>query len=301
ACVGFPVIQVETQWAREPREYLDKGLALVAEHAGQPLLDFALAPHSMYTLDEDMLAEVSRVSEESGLRIHLHLLETGFEIEHALAHHDTQPLEFADRLGLLSDRLIAVHMAHLEDADIGLLAERGVHVVHCPQSNLKLASGTCRVSDLVSAGVNVCVGTDGAASNNDLDLLDELRTAALMAKGVSGDPCSVDAVTALDLVTVNAALALGIEDRVGSIEAGREADLCAVDLASVRTQPVHDVISQLVYAAAASQVSDVWVRGRRLLAEGELQTLDEARLLERVDDWSARVAHGRPRASRVAS
>jgi 5-methylthioadenosine/S-adenosylhomocysteine deaminase len=190
---------------------------------------------------------------------------------------------------MLNERLIAVHMAHLEDNEIELLANSSVNVVHCPQSNLKLASGMCRVSDLIQAGVNVSIGTDGAAANNDLDLLDEVRTAALLAKGVAHDPATLDAVTALDMATINGARALGVDTEIGSIEEGKQADFCAIDLARPRTQPVHNVISQIVYAASSSQVSDVWVAGNRLLKDHQLTTLDEQRILNTASDWAGKM------------
>jgi 5-methylthioadenosine/S-adenosylhomocysteine deaminase len=290
ACIGIPVIGVGTAWADSPAEYLEKGMELVSRHSGSRRLRFALAPHSMYTLEEPILREIAVLSESLGLRVHMHLLEIEWEIRNEREKFGMAPLQHADELGLVSDRLIAVHMAHLADSDIAMLAEKGANVVHCPQSNLKLASGICRVNDLLVAGVNVTIGTDGAASNNDLDLLDELRTAALLAKGVSGDAGALGATTALELVTINAAKALGIDHIVGSIEAGKVADLCAIDLDAARTQPVHNVLSQLVYSAASSQITDVWVDGKRLLAQGVVSTLDEADVLRRVREWSTTVA-----------
>jgi 5-methylthioadenosine/S-adenosylhomocysteine deaminase len=181
-------------------------------------------------------------------------------------------------------------MAHLTGEDIDLLAETGANVVHCPESNLKLASGMCPVSELLEAGVNVSVGTDGAASNNNLDILGELRTAALLAKGIAGDPCVVDAITAIELVTINAAQALGLSDSLGSIETGKLADLCALDLSWPETQPVHHhVSSQLVYSASSRQVTDVWVGGRRLLQEGELTTIDLGEILGKARRWNKRM------------
>jgi len=286
ACIGVPVIGVETKWAATTEEYLAKGLELVASRAGYPRLRFSIAPHAMYTVDVATLARIADLSERHDMPVHLHLLETESEIRNSQQAYGKMPLHHAEELGLLNERLIAVHMAHLSDSDIDLVARNNVNVVHCPQSNLKLASGVCRLTDLLAAGVNVSIGTDGAASNNDLDMFDELRTAALLAKGLSGDPCVVDAVTALDLVTINAARALGMEHEIGSVEVGKQADLCALDLACARTQPVHHVISQLVYSAASGQVSDVWVAGRQLVKSGELTLMDEARILSEAAAWA---------------
>ena len=203
-----------------------------------------------------------------------------------------RPLERIRRLGLLNTRLLAVHMTELTDEEIGLCAQAGVHVVHCPESNLKLASGFCPVARLLDAGVNVALGTDGAASNNDLDLFGEMRTAALLAKGVAGDPTVVSAVTALEMATINGARALRLGNRIGSIEAGKAADLVAVDLNDVETQPVYEVISHLVYATARHQVSDVWINGRRLLRDGELQGIDSTALVAAACKWRDRILSG---------
>lgn len=300
ACIGIPVIGVETQWATGPDEYIEKGLAVVSKHTSDRVR-FSLAPHSMYTLEEHTLRRIAGLAKEMQVPVHMHLLEVEWEIKNSKQVHGLAPLQHADQLGLLNDRLIAVHMAHLSDADIALLTERAVNVVHCPQSNLKLASGVCRLADLLGAGVNVAIGTDSAASNNDLDLLDELRTAALLAKGLSGDPCVVDAETALELATINGARALGLEQRIGSIERGKQADFCAINLDYPRTQPVHHVISQVVYSAASSQVSDVWVSGKRLLENGVLKQMDENQLLKRVASWAAGIEAGAARAAGARS
>ena len=294
ACIGIPVIDLKTGWAASLDEYLQKGLDVRARFSGCERLSFAIAPHSLYSVSDRAFVQIGELSDELKLPVHMHLLEIEWEIEHSIAEHGVRPLQRVRNLGLLNDRLIAVHMAHLTDEDLLLLAEHSVNVVHCPQSNLKLASGMCRVADLLAAGVNVSVGTDGAAANNDLDLLDELQTAALLAKGVASDPGALAAVAALDLVTLNAAQALGLGEQLGSIEVGKMADLCAIDLDDPRTQPVHHVISQIVYAACSSQVTDVWVAGRRLLENRTLTTLDEQRILGRAAEWS-RVMQARPR------
>lgn len=289
ACIGIPVIDFVTSWASSLDEYLEKGLDIRSGFAGCDRLSWSLAPHSMYSVSNDFLEKIANVSEDQNMPVHMHLLEIGLEIKNSITKNGKPPLHMADALGLLNDRLIAVHMAHLDDSDIELLADNSVHVVHCPQSNLKLSSGLCRVQDLVSAGVNVSIGTDGAASNNDLDMLDEMRTAALLAKGISMNPRAIPAEIALEMVTINAAKALGLEEKLGSLEVGKRADLCAVDLLQPRTQPLHHVISQLVYAAAASQVTDVWVDGNRLLNDGKLTTLNESDILDKAEAWSRRM------------
>jgi 5-methylthioadenosine/S-adenosylhomocysteine deaminase len=229
--------------------------------------------------------------------VHLHLLETAGEIQDSLDQYGLSPLDRMDSLGLLNDRLLAVHMTQLTDSDIARLARGGVNVLHCPASNLKLASGICRVADLDSAGINVAIGTDGAASNNTLDMFAETRLAALLAKGASGDPEAVPAERALSMATINGARALGQEDRIGSIEVGKRADLAAVDLSALPTLPVHHVISHLVYAAPSHQVSDVWIDGHRMVEKGALTTLDADRTAREAEQWGRRLLEsdqGRP-------
>jgi 5-methylthioadenosine/S-adenosylhomocysteine deaminase len=220
----------------------------------------------------------------------MHLLETEWEIKQSFQQHDRHPLGRLEQCGLLNPRLQAVHMAQLSAEDIDKVARSGVQVVHCPQSNLKLASGFCPVVSLQQAGVNVALGTDGAASNNDLDLLAEAQTAALLAKGVSGDARAGSAREIIDMLTINGARVLGLDARIGSIEAGKQADFCALDLHAPETQPLHHVLSQLVYAASSRQVSDVWVAGRRVLESGRLTTIDIDEVIGRARAWQARLA-----------
>ena len=290
ACIGLPIIDLETAWGSGYEEYLEKALDVQAAYKVNDHVMTSLAPHALYTVTDEMLLKISEISALEGVPVHMHLLEVAGEIKHSMTEYGIRPMRRLQDLGLLSSRLIAVHMAHVTWDDIELLAETGVNVVHCPESNLKLASGMCPVSELLKGGVNVCVGTDGAASNNNLDILGELRTAALLAKGVAGDPCVVDAVTAIELVTINAARALGVSDRLGSIETGKLADFCALDLNWPETQPVHHhVSSQLVYSASSRQVTDVWVGGRRLLHDGELTSLDLEEVLEKARRWNRRM------------
>jgi 5-methylthioadenosine/S-adenosylhomocysteine deaminase len=220
----------------------------------------------------------------------MHLLETEWEIKQSQQQHELHPLSRLEQAGLLDSRLQAVHMAQISADDIEKMAAVGAHVIHCPQSNLKLASGICPLASLLEAGVNVALGTDGAASNNDLNLLAEAQSAALLAKGISGNAEAVNAFQVLDMMTINGARALGRGAQIGSIEAGKKADLCAVDLSAPETQPLHHVVSQLVYAASRRQVSDVWVAGRPLLRSGELTTLDLKDVIGRAQRWQSRLA-----------
>lgn len=301
ATIGIPVLESPNPWTSDFAESLRRGEALVGELDGDPLLRVALAPHAPYSVSDPALARIREVAETHGLRIHMHVLETDWEIGHSKREFGLRPLQRLDAAGVLDGRLIAVHMTQLGGPDIALLAERGVHVVHCPESNLKLASGICPVAALLDAGVNVALGTDGAASNNDLDLMGEARTAALLAKVNAGDPQAVPASTALEMLTLGGARALGIDDEVGSIEPGKQADLAAIDLDCLEAQPLHDVISQLVYAAPRCQVTDVWVAGRPVMRSRELLTLDESALLDTAADWQQRLLDGMRRVGSAAS
>jgi 5-methylthioadenosine/S-adenosylhomocysteine deaminase len=219
----------------------------------------------------------------------MHLHETHDEIVQGQQQHGNRPMQRMQDLGLLSPSLAAVHMTHLEVEEIGLFASSGAHVVHCPESNLKLASGFCPVSELMEAGVNIALGTDGAASNNDLDMFSEMRSAALLAKGVSRNASALPAAKALAMATIHGAKALGLQDITGSLEVGKSADMIAVDLRRVTTQPIYHPISQLVYAAGREQVSHVWIAGQQLVSNGVLTTLNEARLIERAGQWAERI------------
>jgi len=289
AVIGLILIDFPTAYARTPDEYIDKGLRLHDQLRHESLITTAFAPHAPYSVSDGPLARVLTVNSELNLPLHMHVHETAHEVDEALAKTGRRPLARLDALDLIDPALVAVHMTQLTDAEIARLAEVRANVVHCPESNLKLASGFCPVHKLLQAGVNVALGTDGAASNNDLDMLSEMRTAALLAKAVSGEATAVPAHTALAMATLNGARALGLETETGSLLPGKAADLAAIDLSALASQPVYDPVSQLVYTASREQVTDVWVAGRRLLANRALTTLDQAAILERARTWRDRV------------
>lgn len=292
AVVGIIAIEMPTGYATDAADYLRKGLAARDALRDDPLVHFTLAPHAPYTVADDTLAHIATLAEELDLQAHIHVHETQHEIDESVAQHGQRPLARLDRLGLVSERLIAVHAVHLTDAEIALLAERGATAVHCPASNLKLASGLAPVARLLAAGVRVAIGTDGAASNNRLDLIEETRLAALLAKGVSGDAAALPAWQALECATLSGAAALGLEHRIGSLEAGKDADLAAFDLDSAETTPCYDSVSHLVYAASRERATDVWVAGRHVV-RGRQLAIDggpsvAAAALERAAAWQNR-------------
>src|SRR5207342_1266905 len=290
ACVGLPFIEFPSAWAASAAEYFDKGLEVHDNYRRDPLVSFSFAPHAPYTVNDDSFERIRMLAEQLDLPVHCHVHETAQEIEDSIKQHGQRPLARMDRLGLVNERLIAVHMTQLTDAEIAQCAERGVSVVHCPQSNLKLASGFCPIGKLQKAGVNIALGTDGCASNNDLDMFGETRTAALLAKAVAGDASAFDAASALQAATLGGARALGFEAQIGSIVTGKQADLACVDLGQLETQPLHHVISQLVYAAGRHQVSDVWIAGKPKLLERVLVDIDPDALVANARQWRDRIA-----------
>lgn len=290
AMVGLPVIDFATPWASGPDEYFDKAQAVHSQLQGEPLLSTCFVPHAPYTVNDDAMRRLRQLSEKLDLRVHMHVHETAQEVEESLQQYGQRPLARLQALGLVNERLLAVHMTQLTDAEIQLCASSGVTVIHCPESNLKLASGFSPVARLHEAGVRLTLGTDGAASNNDLDMIGEMRTAALLAKAVSGDPAAMPARQVLRMATIQGARALGMADAIGSIEPGKRADLIAVDLSGVATQPVYDPVSQLVYAASRDQVREVWLDGRRRVRDGELVDMDVDAILERARAWHGRIS-----------
>lgn len=289
ASVGLIQIDFPTTWAQTPEDYLRKGLELHDEVKNWDLITTAFAPHAPYSVSDKPLIKIQTLADELDIPIHMHVHETEQEIKTSIEHFRVRPLERLSQLGLLTDRLLAVHMTQLLPSELEAVASNGTHVIHCPESNLKLASGLCPVAELFDVGVNVALGTDGAASNNDLDMLSEMRTAALLAKGVSGDPTIVPAHQALRMATINGARALGLEDTTGTITPGKCADLVAVDLNHVNTQPTYDPVTQLVYSASRDQVSDVWVNGNQVVRHGKLETIDLKTLFSRVTVWANRI------------
>jgi 5-methylthioadenosine/S-adenosylhomocysteine deaminase len=285
AAISIPVIDFPSAWAASQDEYFDKGLAVHDQYRSHPLLSFSMTPHAPYTVCDASFERIRRYAEQLDLPVHCHIHETAQEITDALNQYGQRPLARLDRLGLVNERLTAVHMTQLTQEEIALCAARGVSVVHCPQSNLKLASGFCPVGALQAAGVNLAIGTDGCASNNDLDMFDELRTAALLAKAVSGDATVFKAAEALHAATLAGARAMGLEQHIGSLEPGKQADIIAIDLDRIEAAPVYDVVSQLVYAGARHWVSDVWIAGRAKMLKCELQDIDVERLLAGTRRW----------------
>ncbi|MFU2489178.1 TRZ/ATZ family hydrolase [Thauera sp. WH-1] len=292
AVVGVVMLEFPTPFASDADDYLRKGLAARDRWQTDPLIDFAIAPHAPYTVSDASFGRALAIADELGLPIHIHVHETTGEIADSLAAHGMRPLSRLARLGLLGENLIGVHAVHLDDGDIELLARHGCSVAHCPTSNMKLASGIAPLPRLLEAGIRVGLGTDGAASNNRLDLLQEMRHAALLAKVASHDATAVPAHTALHMATLGGAQALGLGARIGSIEPGKAADLCAVNLGSLHCRPRFDPVSHLVYVAGREDVSHVWVNGETRVDKGvPLLHIRDSELLRLASVWQTKLGN----------
>jgi 5-methylthioadenosine/S-adenosylhomocysteine deaminase len=283
--LGMIALDFPTAWAKDADEYLRKGLEIHDRFKSEPLITTAFAPHAPYSVKDATLTHIRRLADELDLPIHMHLHETAAEVAEAVAATGRRPLERLAALGLVTPGLIGVHATALTQRDIELLATAGANVVHCPRSNLKLAHGLCPVAQLLAAGVNVALGTDGAASNNRLDVLAEMQTAALLGKHAAGDAAALPAATMLRMATLNGARALGLASEIGSLVAGKAADVICVDLSGIAHQPLLDPISQLVYAASRQDVTDVWVAGEHLVADRALLRLDVPEICAAAERW----------------
>lgn len=287
--VGLIMVDFPTAWAKDADEYLVKGERIHDNFRHNPLVRTAFAPHAPYTVSDTPLQRISTLAEELDIQIHMHVHETINEIEQSIELHGKRPLQRLCELGVTSSRLIAVHMTQLEQGEAETLSKYGVHVVHCPESNLKLASGFCPVKELMEHGINVALGTDSAASNNDLDMFGEMRTASLLAKGMAHDSTLLPAITALEMATINGAKALGLDDITGSLRVGKEADIVAIDLSTAATQPLYNPVSQIVYAGNSQLVSDVWVAGKQLLNNHVLTNMDTDGILRKAQSWQEKI------------
>ena len=287
--VSLLVIGVPTRWASSIDEYFDKALALHEEISGYSRVGTVWSPHAPYTVDDAALERIARHRDEMGLDFHIHLHESAQEIEDSLKQYGERPLARLQRLGLMDARTLAIHMTQMTEAEIRFCAEAGVRIAHCPESNMKLASGIAPVHALTQAGVTVGIGTDGAASNNDLDLLGEARTASFLAKVSTGNPEALPAWQALAMLTREGAKALGMGDRIGTLEAGKQADVISIDLNTLESLPLYDLASHLIYCVSRQQVQNVWVAGQPLLRERRLCTLNETDLHEVARTWQQRI------------
>lgn len=289
AFIGMTVIEFPTAWASNTAEYFEKGLAFFEQYQHHSTITPTLAPHAPYTVSDASFVQIRELANIHQLKINVHLHETQVEIEQSLQQFDKRPIQRLHDLGFLDHQVLAIHAAQLNDDDIEILAKTNTQVVHCPESNMKLASGICPVDRLLSQGINVALGTDSVASNNDLDMLSEMRTATLLSKISTLNPTSLNAARTLDLATIHGAKALGVDQHLGTLEIGKCADFIAVHMNDIETLPVYDPIAQTVYASNRQQVQDVWVAGRQLMKNRQLLTLDENALKEKAMYWGKKI------------
>ena len=290
AQIAIPILDFPIPGASSADEAIRQGVELFGDLKHHPRIKVTFGPHAPYTVCDANLEKIRVIAEELDAAIHMHVHETAFEVQQAVEQTGERPLARLGRLGLLGPRFQAVHMTQISEDDLALLVESNTSVIHCPESNLKLASGFCPVERLWQAGVNVAIGTDGAASNNDLDLLGETRTAAMLAKAVAGSATALDAHRALRMATLNGARAMGLESEIGSLEVGKAADMVAFDLSGLAQQPVYDPVSQLIYATGRDCVKHLWVAGKQLLDDRQLTRMDEQQLTATAMAWGKRIS-----------
>ena len=287
--ISFTVLDFPTPYGKNADDYIHKGLALRDNCKDQPLIKIACAPHAPYSVSDRALGILATYANELDMAIHIHCHESASEITASLQAYDCRPLERLEKLGLLLPQTQLVHMTQITEDDIALVRDHNCHIMHCPQSNLKLANGFCPVVKFIENEVNVALGTDSAASNNTLDLFSEIKSASLLAKAVSGDAASLDAHAALRMATINGAKALAWDNEIGSLESGKQADIIAVKIDSISQQPLYNPASQLVYTNSGSQVSHSWVAGKMLLENRKLCTINERSLIQTTEQWRKKI------------
>jgi|TARA_B110000483_G_scaffold99953_1_gene122684 5-methylthioadenosine/S-adenosylhomocysteine deaminase len=287
--IASPVLEFPSNWAKDAEDYLQKGLNLRDEFRPHSLISMAFGPHAPYTVSDNTFTEIAKYSNELQSNIQVHLHESEQEVDDAIKEHGKRPIQRLFDLAVLGPNTQCIHMTQLVDADMDLLEKSNASVVHCPSSNLKLANGFCPVKELSDRGINVCIGTDGAASNNSLDMLAEIRMASLLAKGHSGDPTALDALSSLECATINAARALGMEDQLGSLEVGKQADMVAIRLDSPESTPIYNPISQLIYSTNSSNFSHSWIQGKMVMEDRKLTNLHLPSIIKRARHWAERI------------
>lgn len=288
-----PILDFPTNFAQNADDYIEKAVAAHKHYHNQPRITLGLGPHAPYTVSDAPLKEVTTLADQLDIPVQIHLHETAFEVAKSLEEKGKRPTQRLADLGFLTERVSCVHMTQISDDDIQILQQTGASVVHCPESNLKLASGFCPTAKLLSNGINLGLGTDGAASNNDLNIQGEMKTAAMLAKAVAEDAAALPAWQALEMATIGSAKSLGIDDQVGSLDVGKWADMQAVNLSQLGQNPLYDPISQLVYTDSSRATEYVWVEGKALLEKGQLSEasgLDEEQLIANAVQWQKKIS-----------
>lgn len=289
ANVGITIMEFPTNWAQTTDEYFAKGIEFYEQYKNHDRIYPTLAPHAPYTVSDASLLRAKDIAEKYNLKINLHLHETADEVNQSIEKYNKRPIKRLYDIDYLSPRLLAIHMTQINDEDLEILAKTKPNVIHCPESNMKLASGACPVEKLKKIGINVALGTDSVASNNDLDMISEMRSAAFLSKLSTRNPESLSAQEAISMATINGAKALGLDHIIGSLSAGKAADFIAINLDEIETLPIYHPSSQIVYSSSRQQVTDVWVAGKQLMKNRKLTTLDEQELKAKAKEWGEKI------------
>ena len=289
AQIGIPIIKYANNWARDEKDHLAKCVAILDQRQDNPLQSLSLSPHAPYSVSDEGFLNVAELADKHNLKVQLHLHETSQEIKDSLDGFGLRPLTRIENLGILNERLQAIHLTQLDSDEIDRLAQNKVHIGHCPESNMKLGSGVCPIGDLLAKNINVAIGTDGSASNNDLDMLQEVRTASFLSKAVTKDATQISAEDCLEMITLNGAKFLGLEQKIGSIEVGKLADLTAIDMSSIALKPLYSPVSQLIYNCTSANISNVWINGKQILQNGKLVGFKMPELERKVEKWKEKI------------
>ncbi len=294
AYIAPPVFDFPSNWKNGSQAYIDAitKLALEQQNPGSnELITIAFGPHAPYTVSDNTFEAILTANQNLQLGVHIHVHETEAEVEQSIKQHGLRPLQRLKNLGVLSPKTQCVHMTQICDKDIEILKETATSVIHCPRSNMKLASGQTPIQLMRENGIPTGLGTDSAASNNSLNMISEMTQAALLAKVTANNAEALSAEQALQLATIDSAKALGLGHKIGSIEIGKQADITAVDLSKIAQQPVYSPLSSLVYSESSQSVSNVWINGKQLLENGCLTTVDESAVLSKTQQWREKLEH----------
>jgi len=284
-----PVMDFPTPYGSGPDEYIEKIIHAHDTFKHHPLVDIGFGPHAPYTVSDGPIQKVRSLASQLDMPIQIHLHETEFEVLDALEKTNKRPSERLRDLGFWGPDVQAVHVTQANAVDQDIFKEHNVHIIHCPESNLKLASGFCPIHEMQNQNINIALGTDGSASNNNLDMQSEMHTAALLAKGVANNASALPAIEAIKMATINGAIAMGKEQEIGSLKIGKQADIISFDFNNIACAPVYDPVSHLVYSASASQVDHVWVAGKLQVKNKQLCHLNTHQLIEMAQRWAEKI------------
>ncbi len=290
ASLGLLVFDIETLWSQNETEALDKAEHILAtRYLKHPNINWTIAPHAPYSVNDAALKHIKAISDKYEIPVHIHIHETQQEIDDSLQQHGCRPLARLKKFGLVNQRLLAVHMVHLDNEDFTTIEDSNINIIHSPESNLKLGSGIAPIYALQQKGFNIALGTDGAASNNDLDMIGEMRTASLIAKGSTHNPTALNAYEVLKMACINGARALGLDKITGSLEIGKQADIIALDVSDYWQQPIFNPATHIVYTGNRMSVTDSWVNGKQILKDKQLTTIDTAELMDKLTEVTSKI------------